>query len=158
MTVQIENAAIPLDEQLGDGRRNVWQAMLRGLSRTCPSCGRGALYKAFLKVNDRCAACGTELHHHRADDAPPYFTMFIVGHIVVAGVLGVEKAYSPELWVHVLLWFPLTIGASLILLPIVKGALIGLQWALRMHGFGAGRDPAEPDPIPTVSSSSETAR
>ena len=54
----------------------------------CPACGKGAMFNAYLKVNDRCPACGEELHHHRADDAPPYFTMLIVGHIVVALVLA----------------------------------------------------------------------
>jgi uncharacterized protein (DUF983 family) len=82
-----------------------------------------------------CPACGEELHHHRADDAPPYFTIVIVGHIVVSLVLLVEMTYRPPLWVHMMLWLPLTVALALLLLPAVKGALVGLQWALRMHGF-----------------------
>ena len=91
-----------------------------------------------------CAACGEALHHQRADDAPPYFTMLIVGHVVVGGALGVERAFAPHMMVHMLLWLPLTLLLSLWLLPRVKGALIGLQWAHRMHGFGNGPDPAQP--------------
>ena len=72
---------------------------------------------------------------HRADDAPPYFTVVIVGHIVVGLVLFVEMTYRPPLWVHAALWAPLTIILALVLLPSIKGALIALQWALRMHGF-----------------------
>jgi uncharacterized protein (DUF983 family) len=79
--------------------------------------------------------CGEELHHHRADDAPPYFTIVIVGHIVVSLVLLVEMTYRPPLWVHMMLWLPLTVVLALLLLPAVNGALVGLQWALRMHGF-----------------------
>ena len=101
----------------------------------CPACGTGALYWRFLKVADACPKCGEELHHHRADDAPPYFTIVIVGHIVVGLVLAVEMAYRPPLWVHAALWMPLTVILALVLLPSIKGALIGLQWALRMHGF-----------------------
>ena len=101
----------------------------------CPACGTGALYWRFLKVADTCPKCGEELHHHRADDAPPYFTIVIVGHIVVGLVLAVEMAYRPPLWVHAALWMPLTVILALVLLPSIKGALIGLQWALRMHGF-----------------------
>ncbi len=75
------------------------------------------------------------LHHHRADDAPPYFTIIIVGHIVVGLVLAVEMAYHPPLWLHAALWLPLTVILALVILMPIKGALVGLQWALRMHGF-----------------------
>lgn len=104
------------------------------------------MFPQYLKVADTCPSCAEELHHQRADDAPPYFTMFIVGHIVVAAVMYVEKAYAPELWVHALIWTPLILVLSLVLLPRIKGALIGLQWALRMHGFG-GPEPDEPAAI-----------
>jgi uncharacterized protein (DUF983 family) len=109
--------------------------MGRGALCTCPNCGEGRLYRAFLKVADSCAVCGEELHHHRADDAPPYFTMFIVGHIVVPLVLIVEKLWAPPLGVHFVLWLLVTLGLTLALMPSVKGAIVGLQWALRMHGF-----------------------
>ena len=94
-----------------------------------------------------CGSCGEELHHHRADDAPPYFTMLIVGHVLVGGALSLEKAFAPSMWVHMALWLPLTLVLSLWLLPRIKGALIGLQWANRMHGFGDGPDPAAAEPI-----------
>ena len=115
--------------------RPVLQSMLRGAMHKCPACGSGPLYWKFLKVADACPKCGEELHHHRADDAPPYFTIVIVGHIVVGLVLAVEMAYRPPLWVHAALWLPLTVILALVLLPSIKGALIGLQWALRMHGL-----------------------
>lgn len=111
------------------------------------------MYNAFLKVVPACPDCGTELHHQRADDAPPYFTMFIVGHVVIAALLAVEKKFQPALEVHLALWLPLTAGLSLWLLPRIKGALIGQQWALRMHGFGrpqAGIDHPEDWPPPQV--------
>lgn len=126
--------------------RDVWLAMRRGFACRCPACGEGKLYGSYLKVVDACAVCGQELHHHRADDAPPYFTMLIVGHVVVAGVLAVETAFQPELWVHALLWGPLLLVMSLLLLPRIKGALVGLQWALRMHGFGGREEAAGPEP------------
>jgi uncharacterized protein (DUF983 family) len=144
MSIEIQN----MSGIAGPGSRNVWQAMWRGMAKRCPACGKGPLFAAFLKVRDACPECGTELHHHRADDAPPYFTMLIVGHVVIGGVLALEKLYAPETWVHLVLWLPLTFVMSLALLPIVKGGLVGLQWALRMHGFGTGPDPAAPDAIP----------
>jgi uncharacterized protein (DUF983 family) len=120
----------------GDPERNVWQAMTRGWRQTCPSCGDGRLYGKYLKVNDVCSTCSTELHHHRADDAPPYFVMTITAHIVVGGILILERLYSPPTWVQLAIWMPLLVLLSLWLLPRVKGALIGYQWALKMHGFG----------------------
>ncbi len=115
--------------------RPIFASMLRGAALKCPACGVGAMFRRYLKVADACPHCGEELHHHRADDAPAYFTIVIVGHIVVSLVLVVEMAYRPALWVHAALWLPLTVILTLVLLPMVKGALVGLQWALRMHGF-----------------------
>jgi uncharacterized protein (DUF983 family) len=116
--------------------RDAWLAVRRGWRERCPSCGEGALYWKYLKVNDTCPACGTELHHHRADDAPPYFVMTITAHVVVGGILVLEKLYAPPTWVQLAIWTPVLILLSLWLLPRIKGALIGYQWALKMHGFG----------------------
>jgi uncharacterized protein (DUF983 family) len=126
--------------------RPVWPALRRGFAQRCPACGEGRLYAGFLKIAHDCPTCGTALHHQRADDAPPYFTMFIVGHVVVALLLIVERKYQPAMWIHLSMWLPLTVGLSLWLLPRIKGALVAQQWALRMHGFGvpvAGIDEAE---------------
>lgn len=123
--------------------RSLPEAMRRGAQGKCPACGNAALFTRYLEVADRCPSCGEELYHHRADDAPPYFTILIVGHLIVGGVMMVEDYFHPDYWLHLLMWIPLTIGLSLWLLPKVKGALVGLQWALRMHGFG-GRDAFDP--------------
>jgi uncharacterized protein (DUF983 family) len=128
--------------------RHVLSALLRGFAQRCPSCGTGALFWRYLKVTERCPACSEELYHQRADDAPPYFTIVVVGHFIVGGVLALERALHPPLWVHAALWLPLTVLASLLLLPRIKGAIVGLQWALRMHGFGGAADHWDPPPAP----------
>lgn len=128
--------------------RSVTSAMKRGFAQKCPACGEGALFHKYLKVSDTCPVCGEELHHQRADDAPPYFTMVVVGHVVVGGVLALEQSYAPPSWVHFIIWLPMIVIMSLLLLPRVKGALVGLQWALRMHGFGGHTDEVEPLPDP----------
>ena len=116
-------------------RRDIWRALLRGFGLRCPRCGRGALFKSYLKVWENCPSCGEELHHHRTDDAPPYVTILIVGHVIVGGLLACERAFSPPGWVQAAVWLPLTLILTLLLLSRVKGALVGLQWALYMHGF-----------------------
>jgi uncharacterized protein (DUF983 family) len=128
---------MPLDSGEARPPRDVRRAMWRGFARRCPACGAAALFGRYLKVRDACPGCGEALHRHRADDAPAYFTILIVGHIVVGAVLPVERAFSPPLWLHGLLWGPLTLWLTLALLPRIKGSIVGLQWALYMHGFGA---------------------
>ncbi len=127
--------------------RPIAQPLARGWRRSCPACGEGALYRAYLKVADHCPKCVEALHHHRADDAPPYVTILIVGHVIIGGLLLLEQAYAPQTWVHLAIWLPLTLAMSLWMLPRVKGLLIGLQWALRMHGFG-GEEPRPADEMP----------
>ena len=132
--------------------RDIWASLKRGWRQKCPACGASPLYKSYLKVNDACPGCQEELHHQRADDAPPYFTMMITGHVIVGGILAAEKMYAPETWVHLVIWLPLLVLLSLWLLPRIKGALIGYQWACRMHGFGGseveGADIAPAIPAP----------
>jgi uncharacterized protein (DUF983 family) len=116
--------------------RSVWQAMLRGFRCRCPNCGEGKLFAGYLKSVDQCAACGETFTHHRADDLPPYLTVFIVGHIVVALFMASEEMIDVSMWTHLAIWVPTTLLLSLVLLRPLKGATIGLQWAIRMHGFG----------------------
>ena len=119
-------------------RRPLGRSLRRGLMGRCPACGKGPLFRAYLKAVDRSEACGEDLSHQRADDAPAYFTIAIVGHFIVAGVLASELvAPDTPFWIPGLFWSALALGSSLLLLPRIKGVLIGLQWANRMHGFGA---------------------
>lgn len=128
----------------GAEARPILGALWRGFLRRCPNCGRGALFRRYLKVDSRCRACGETLHHQRADDAPPYVTILLVGHLVLPLVLMVERQWAPPTVIHWLIWLPLTLALTLALLPRIKGAVVGLQWACRMHGFGGSEsgDPA----------------
>ncbi|MEN8723523.1 MAG: DUF983 domain-containing protein [Alphaproteobacteria bacterium] len=124
--------------------RSLGQAMMRGARGKCPSCGEGKVFSSYLKINDNCPHCDEALYHHRADDAPPYLTIFVLGHILIPLLLIVEKAYSPAMWVHWAIWPLLSIILTLTLLPIIKGAFVNLQWALRLHGFGEAGDSLDP--------------
>ena len=104
------------------------------------------MFGAFLKVRDRCDVCGEELFHQRADDFPPYLVIIIVGHLVVTMILVTEIEFAPPLWLQMSMWVPVTIGLSLALLQPVKGAVVALQWSLRMHGF-EGRKVLPPPPL-----------
>ena len=126
-----------------------WRSAIgRGLRGRCPHCGEGRLFKGFLKPVDACAACGELLHHQRADDLPPYVVITIVGHVVVGGLLMAEKYADWSMGLHMAIWPVLTVVLSLILMQPVKGGVIGLQWAMRMHGFGGMPDLPERQPLP----------
>ncbi|MTI44219.1 uncharacterized protein (DUF983 family) [Roseibium hamelinense] len=148
MNVEYKTGAPEAEDEPEKPKRPVMPAMLRGAAGKCPNCGQGSLFDGFLKTTHACEVCGEELHHHRADDAPPYFNMTIVGHIIIPALLIVEVMWRPALWIHMALWIPLTLLLTFVLMRPVKGALVALQWALYMHGFDpdAAEDLPEPDP------------
>lgn len=126
--------------------RSLSQAMPRGFLGRCPHCNKGRLFGRFLKVADRCETCGEEYHHHRADDLPAYLVIVIVGHVVIGAFMGAETMFPLTTWQHLAIWVPVTLVMTLALLQPVKGAVVGLQWALKMHGFSGEPDALETHP------------
>ncbi len=107
-------------------------ALKRGLLCQCPACGKSNLFNGYLKVVRECAGCAAPLGSVRADDAPPYFTIFIVGHIVVPLMLVVEKTSTPSILAMSAIFLPLTLVLTLALLRPVKGATVGAMVRLGM--------------------------
>jgi uncharacterized protein (DUF983 family) len=106
----------------------------RGFSRCCPQCGEATLFRGFLKIEPVCRNCGLNLGEFRADDAPPYFTVLIVGHIIIPALFLLERLQHPPVWLHMLIWIPTTLALTFLLLPRIKGAVIGTQWSLGIRG------------------------
>jgi uncharacterized protein (DUF983 family) len=119
-----------------DDDRPLKPAMLRGWRRRCPNCGSGPMLRGYLKVRENCAVCGEALHHHRADDGPAYLTILIVGHVMAPLILIAFTKFRPDPFLLASVFSVGTVALSLFLLPRLKGALVALQWAKRMHGFG----------------------
>ena len=115
--------------------RPLWPTLAKGWRRKCPRCGEGPLLYRYLKVHDTCANCGQELHHHRADDGPAYLTILIVGHIMAPALLAAFTIWRPQPMVLFSVFAVGCIALSLYLLPRLKGAVVGFQWARHMHGF-----------------------
>jgi uncharacterized protein (DUF983 family) len=115
------------------------EAMWRGFRMRCPNCGAGKLFGRYLKVADHCPVCHEQFSHHRADDFPAYLVMVVVGHVIVPLILAVETVYAPPIWLQLLIWLPATLVSALALLQPTKGAIVGLQWQLGMHGFAQSR-------------------
>ena len=112
-------------------------ALLRGWQRKCPSCGSGPMLSGYLKVRDRCPVCHEDLHHHRADDGPAYLTILFVGHLMAPLLHIVFVRFRPEPLVLFTIFAVGCVALSLYLLPRLKGAIVGYQWARRLYGFGA---------------------
>ncbi|AFL51898.1 uncharacterized protein (DUF983 family) [Sinorhizobium fredii] len=124
-------------------QRPVGRSIKRGFLGKCPACGQGRLFRGFVKSVDACAACGERMDHHRADDFPPYIVVTIVGHVVLGGYMMTDLVLPLSTWQHLALWAPVTLVSALALMQPVKGAVIGLQWALKLHGFGDHEDRPE---------------
>jgi uncharacterized protein (DUF983 family) len=125
-----------------DAERPAGQAMLRGTRGRCPACGEGKLFQGYLKVADHCPSCGEAMHHQRADDGPAYLTILLVSHLGAPILLASFIAWRPSAMTMIMTFGLGAIVLSLLLLPRIKGAMIGLQWARRMHGFGDAAEPA----------------
>jgi len=114
-------------------KSNLMTGLKRGVMGRCPQCGQGPLLRAYLKVVSPCPTCGHDNGQYPADDAPPYFTILIVGHVVVAPALCFSFIWTwPAGWV-LAVTLPTILAATLLLLPRVKGAVIGVQWAIRRN-------------------------
>ena len=118
--------------------RQLRPALWYGWRRRCPSCGSGRLLAGYLKVNDTCPNCAERLDHHRADDGPAYLTILLVGHLMAPLLHITFTTFRPE---PIVLFGIFSVGCaalSLYLLPRLKGLIVAVQWAKRMHGFGRG--------------------
>ena len=112
-------------------------AIGRGLIGRCPACGQTHLFNGYLRVVPECRNCAAPLGRARADDAPPYFTIFVVGHIVVPLMFILDRAQNPPIWLMCAIFLPLTLLLSLALLRPIKGGTVGLMLKLGMVRSGA---------------------
>jgi uncharacterized protein (DUF983 family) len=135
---------VEITTQGEDSARSRWLSVRRGSSGRCPHCGEGRLFRAYLKPVMTCPVCAEDLSHQRADDFPPYITMVIAGHILVPLMLTMQMLTDFSVATYLAIYLPVTVIAVFGLMQPVKGAVIGLQWALRMHGFDGRTNPDAP--------------
>jgi uncharacterized protein (DUF983 family) len=102
-----------------------------GFGGRCPRCGQGGLFDGFLTVTERCPVCGLAFSGHDAGDGPAVFGIFILGFVIVGLAIAVEFWLAPPLWLHAVLWLPLTALGALALLRPLKGLTIACQYRFR---------------------------
>jgi len=124
--------AFTMDKPVSIASRDVQLAMKRGALFRCPNCGKGRLFRSYLKPVDACAACGEKLGYIRADDGPTWLTVLVVGHVVVALALIASASTNWSTGFCVALFSALAVVMSLAMLPSAKGIFIGIIWASRL--------------------------
>ena len=115
--------------------RDLRTAVLRGVKGKCPACGDAALFGRFLKPVSHCPACEQGWTHQRADDLPAYLVVLILGHVLVPLVVAANLRFDMAMWIQMTLWPGLALLFAMLMIQPAKGAVVGLQWARRMHGF-----------------------
>ena len=115
-------------------RPSMLTAMLRGALERCPRCGQGHLLHHYLKMVDRCSVCGEPYGHYRTDDAAPWLTILLVGHITIPIILVCEMSFQLPLWLAFSIYLPLIAGLTLFLLPRCKGVMAAVLWAMEAEG------------------------
>ena len=117
----------------------ILDGLKRGLALRCPTCGEGRLFARYLKPTAHCAACGADNTIYPSDDAPPYLTALLIGHVFVPLLLAIDHAYDPPLWLTLSIALPMFAILTMATLPFVKGAVIGFA-----HATGVTRESIGP--------------
>ena len=112
----------------------LFASMRRGFRRVCPKCGEGHLFQGYLTPRPVCECCGVDTGKIYTADIAPYFTILVVGHLIVPGLLLSEQLAHPAVWLQAALWPALALLMTLWFLPRIKGCIMGLMWALGMRG------------------------
>ncbi|MFK7841371.1 MAG: DUF983 domain-containing protein [Sphingorhabdus sp.] len=112
------------DTENTKGQPDVLPAALFGL---CPKCGQKTLFAHITQFSDTCRACGLDFGRYNVGDGPAAFLTLIVGAVILGLALAVESNFNPPIWVHVLLWVPLTIAAVVGSLRVSKAILLILE-------------------------------
>ncbi|WP_374342869.1 DUF983 domain-containing protein [Phenylobacterium sp.] len=105
--------------------------LMAGLAGRCPNCGEGHLFEGFLTVSPRCEACGYDLAKGDSGDGPAVFVIMIAGFLVAFAALFTEFTIHPPIWVHLVVWLPLTVVVCVGMLRPMKGLMLAAQFANR---------------------------
>lgn len=109
--------------------------MQAGLRCRCPRCGQGKLFKGLLEVTETCPVCGLDLTPHDSGDGPAVFAIFLLGFIVVPLALWFETAFSPPIWLHLVIWPPVIIGLAIAMLRPMKAVLVAYHFRNLRHEY-----------------------
>ena len=99
-----------------------------GLKGVCPRCGAKTLFAGWIRFANRCETCGLDFTSFNVGDGPAAFLTLILGTIVVVMAISVELTLHPPLWLHMLVWIPVTLAGVVGSLRLAKGWLLALEY------------------------------
>jgi uncharacterized protein (DUF983 family) len=115
-------------------RPSTLTGIFRGALGRCPRCGQSSLLHHYLKLVDHCPICGEAYGHYRVDDAAPWLTILVVGHLTVPIILICETNFTIPMGYALAIYLPLIVGLTLFLLPRCKGVMTAVLWAMKAEG------------------------
>jgi len=115
---------LPESDSNPEGQPPIGRAALFGL---CPRCGSQTLFEGPVRFAPGCGACGLDFGAYNVGDGPAAFLTLIVGALLIAAAILVDFAFEPPLWVHIILWVPLTVAAVVLGLRLAKAALLASE-------------------------------
>ena len=133
----LRRAAVSMPDTTLRSLPNLMTGLRRGICRTCPACGQGALFSGYLAVRPACDVCGNDNEQYPSDDFAPYVTIFLVLHLMVPFLFLADRTWAMSALFEVGLAIPVFLLATLVTLPFAKGGVIGFAWAV-----GVTRNPA----------------
>jgi uncharacterized protein (DUF983 family) len=99
-----------------------------GLKGVCPRCGQGRMFGGLLKFKPSCSNCGLDYSAFEVGDGAVVFVVMIANVVVLGGALAFENAFSPPVWMHILIWPPVIIALCIWLTRLIKGVLLAHQF------------------------------
>jgi len=109
-------------------------AILRALKLKCPNCGKEKLFSSYLKQVDACPNCGEEYAHIRTDDAAPWLTILVVGHVIVPSMVAVQASGIWPIGFSAIFWPGAATLLGGLVLPRAKALILSVIWYDRAPG------------------------
>lgn len=107
-----------------------------GLKGLCPRCGKGRMFRKWLKLQDRCPACGLDYAFAAPDDGPAFFSLCIIAFPLTFFAVWLQVRFEPPFWVHLLTSFPLLAIGCVVPLQFIKGWLVASQYVNKAQEAG----------------------
>jgi uncharacterized protein (DUF983 family) len=115
----------PMTQETHQSASSIFASSVLG---KCPRCNKGKMFNGFLDLAPQCEVCGLDYKFADAGDGPAVFVMLFAGFLIVGLALWVEMKYEPPIWLHLVIFLPLTLIVCLGLFRPLKGLLVSLQY------------------------------
>jgi uncharacterized protein (DUF983 family) len=101
------------------------------LTCRCPRCGQGKLFDGLLEIRPACPVCGLSFDGFDTGDGFAVPILIVLGAIVVGAAFWVDFHFHPPLWVHAILWLPVTCVLVVLMTRYIKSFLAAQQYRTR---------------------------